>query len=116
MLIMKKLIFILFIFSFLCSCASPRPWTKQEKTAAKFFMVGIIADAYTTNKMLDNGHTEMNPILDEHPSDTALVVYFPVTAIIGLGFAHFTPELRKLLLYGYGGSSFSFAVRNQNLD
>jgi len=98
------------------SCASPRPWTKEEKIAAGYFCLSHVADYYTTKQMLDKGHKELNPALGENPSNTELIVYFPLTATIGLSLSHFFPKLRKPLLYGYGSLSFGAAIHNQTLD
>ena len=113
------LIFVITI-SFM-GCASlkphPTPWTSVEKKAAVFNVLGIMADAYTTEHMLNNhNHYECNPVLGEHPTDSQLAIYFPLTAIITLGLSHFYPKLRKPLLFGYGGLSFGAAIHNSQLD
>jgi len=113
---MKPIVLILIVGLIFTSCASPRPWTKQEKTAAVFNVCGIMADAYTTEQMLDNGHRELNPTLSERPSDSQLAIYFPLTAFITLGVAHYWPKLRKHILFGYGGISFGAAIHNSQLD
>jgi len=100
----------------LCSCATPRSWTKGEKIAAGFFIAGHFADVYTTKRMLDRGYEELNPALSKYPSDNELMVYFPLTATIGLSLSHFFPKLRKPLLWGYGSLSFGAAIHNQTLD
>ena len=112
---MRLILISLVIISFSTSCASPRPWNKQEKVAAGFNVLGIMADAYATENMLDNSnHYELNPSLGEHPTDTQLAIYFPITVIITLGLSHFYPKLRKPLLFGYGSLSFGAAISNQH--
>jgi len=113
---MRRLIFIVLIFPFLCSCASPRPWTKQEKVAAGFFLLGHTADALTTSQLTDNGNYEMNPILGKYPSDSEVGIYFSLTAISAITLCHFYPSLRQPLLFGYGMTNFSLAVYNEQLN
>jgi len=113
-----KFIGILSIITLLfTSCASSRPWTKQEKLAATFNIAGIMADAYSTKHMLTNPNNhELNPILGKHPTNSQLAIYFPLTAIITLGLSHFYPDFREPLLFGYGGLSFGAAIHNSQLD
>ena len=114
---MKAILLYFVIIFLLTACASPRPWTKQEKTAATFNVLGIIADAYTTEQMLNNPNNhELNPSLGKHPSDSQLAIYFPLTAIITLGLSHFYPKLRNPLLFGYGSLSFGAAIHNSQLN
>lgn len=112
-----RMVLIFFIILFLVtSCATPRPWTKGEKTAAYFFIAAHFADGYTTSQSLDNGNYEMNPILGKYPSDSELVVYFSVTGAIALVLSHYKPSLRKPLLYGYGSVNTAFAIHNHQLS
>ena len=68
----------------------PRPWTKQEKQAAVFFLAAHTANAYTTELHQDQPHQyyERNPILGKHPSGTESNVYFSVTGLGTLLIAH----------------------------
>ncbi len=81
----------------------PRPWTKQEKQAAIFFLAAHTANAYTTELHQDKPHLyyERNPLLGKHPSDTETNVYFSVTGLGTLLIAHFYPEIRERLLWNY---------------
>ena len=118
---MKFILTSFIIISLFTGCASltphPKSWTSVEKKAAVFNVCGIIADAYTTEQMLNNpDNRELMPTMSEHPSDSQLIVDFSLSAIITLGLAHYYPELRERLLFGYGGWSFGLAVHNQNVD
>jgi len=112
---MRKLI-VLLVFLLLPACASPRPWTKQEKLAAGFFIAGHLADYYTTNRMLDNpANWEENPILGKHPSDSTVTMYFSLTAIGALVVGHYWPDARKPLFIGYGTLNTGLAAHNTTL-
>ena len=99
-------------------CASflphPREWTKGEKVAATFFIAAHTVNALTTEAHQDSPelYYERNPILGRHPSDTEIVSYFSLTGVTTLAIAHFYPETRKPLLYGYGGVNCYLAVRD----
>ena len=115
---MKKLylIFLIIILLF-TACASPRPWIKQEKIAAGYFLLGHSADALSTEKMLDNPNNyENNPILGKYPSDSKVIIYFSLTAIAALTISHWYPKLRKPLLISYGSLNISLAIYNARLD
>lgn len=119
---MRKLIVLISSFLLLCSCASlkphPRPWTKGEKVAAGFFLVAHAADWYTTERYLDNPQNweKTNKfLLGEHPSDTKLAVYFPISGFVALALGHWYPELRYPLLVTYGGINTYNAIGNTDL-
>ena len=94
------------------SCASPRPWTKEEKIAAGYFCLAHFADYYTTNKMLNNpANWEINPAVDEeHPE-----IYFSLTCIAALAVGHCWPDARKPLFLGYGTLNAGLAAHNTTL-
>jgi hypothetical protein len=92
-----------------------RPWTKQEKAAAVFFVVAHAADAYTTERFRDHGYTERNPILGKYPSDREIGLYFSITGLAALAFAHWYPKLRIPLLVPYGAVNTGNAIRNRKL-
>jgi len=105
---MKKNIILILLFIFLAGCASfkpnPRPWTRKEKTAAGFFAVAHVANAFSTKAISDSPYCyESNFIMGEDPSDKKIVGYFSITGAIALGIAHFYPNTRVPLLMGYGG-------------
>jgi len=81
-----------------------------------YFIVGHLADALTTEKMLDNPNNyETNPILGKHPLDSRVIVYFSITGITLLTLSHFYPELRLPLLSAFGTIGFGFAIHNKRL-
>lgn len=113
---MKRLLILFVTISLLTSCASPRPWTKREKIAAGFFLLGHSADALTTSQLNDNGNYEKNPILGKYPSDAKVGVYFSLTGGGIIALCHFYPDLREPLLYGSGILGFRFAIHNYYLN
>ena len=107
---------LLIIILLFTGCTSSRPWTKQEKIAAGYFILGHSADALSTIKMLDNPNIyETNFILDEHPSDSKIVIYFSLTGITIFTIAHFYPKLRIPLLSASGTIGFGYAIHNKRL-
>ena len=112
----KPVLHLFLLTLLLSSCASPRPWTKREKAAAGFFVLGHTADAITTERMLDRGHYETNDILGKYPSDTEIAIYFPVTGLIGLGVAHWWPEAREWILWSGGTLGAGLAIHNEGLE
>ena len=55
---MKKVVLSILCLFLFVACASPRPWTKQEKIAAGFFLLAHSADAFTTSRLENNGNYE----------------------------------------------------------
>jgi len=115
----KFTLFLIFLFLF-SSCATlkphPRPWTKSEKIAAGYFILGHLADALTTERALDNPNIdEINPILGNHPSDSKVAIYFSFTGIAIFTISHFYPELRLPLLSVFGTVGFGYAIHNKRL-
>ena len=114
---MKYILIFLISISLFVSCATPRPWNKQEKTAAYFFILAHSANAFTTSQLDDNGNYEKyNFILDKHPSDTEVGIYFSITGGLALALSHFYPKLRKPLLYGYGFLNTCLVIHDYNLN
>lgn len=117
---MKKqmLIVICILVLFNSGCTSliphPRAWTKEEKIAAGFFIAAHTANAFTTEAHQDSPelYYERNPIMGRHPSDTEIVTYFSITGVGALLIAHFYPELRKPLLYGYGAINSYWVIHD----
>ena len=90
----------------------PRPWTKREKMAAGFFITAHTLNAYSTERHQNHPdcYYERNSLMGKHPSDTEIGVYFSLTGIVALLIAHWYPELREPLLYGYGGLNLGMAI------
>ena len=95
--------------------AHPRAWTKTEKLSAVYFIVGHTLDGYTTEKMLNHGNYETNPIMGRRPSDSTVAVYFSITGVAAVILAHFSPKARKWLLLSYGTLNGAMAIRNQDI-
>lgn len=117
MLIMMCILVLVFGNGCVSLIPHPRPWTKDEKIAAGFFIAAHTANAFTTEAHQDHPdmYYEMNPIMGRHPSDTEIIAYFSITGVVALLIAHFYPELRKPLLYGYGGVGCYWTVHDLNM-
>lgn len=117
---MKKLLTILVLTIILgnSGCINliphPRPWTKSEKTAAWFFVAAHTANAFTTEAHQNHPdmYYEVNPILGRHPTDSEIAGYFSLTGVATLITTHFYPELRKPVLYGYGGTNLYWTIHD----
>ena len=111
---MKHLIISLII---LTGCAhSPQPWTKAEKVLLVASCLATVADTYTTMEMRDNGYEEMNPMMDEHPSDGEVIVVLGIGQIAAILLAHYWPAFRT---WGLGAKTIfngGLAVHNSNLE
>ena len=94
---------------FVCGCAISRPWTKQEKVALWASTAATIADAYTTDRVLDNGGRELNPVIKGSP--VVGVISFQMIAII---ISHYWPEIRIPLLGGKAVVNGACAIHNYN--
>ena len=92
----------------------PRAWSTTEKINAFYFMIGQSIDAYSTERSLDNPNSyETNIIMGKHPSDKTIVVYFSLTGIATIILAHFSPKIRKYLLFSGGTLGISMGINNQ---
>jgi len=115
-----RIIIIIISLVFFTNCASitpkPRPWTRNEKIGAAFFLAGHAADTYTTiqHQKYTEIH-EINPILSKHPSNSRIYTYMGITAILVLVTAHYFPKLRLPICIGFGGLGFYLAWWNYNL-
>lgn len=108
---MKPLSLLLAIL-FLSSCAS---WSPHEKRLGAAMLTAHLANAYTTERMLDNGNWEMNPILGQYPSDRRVGVYFSLSGALKLFVAHLAPKYRVKILYGFTALNTGFVVYDVNL-
>lgn len=107
-----KYILPLFLILSLCSCAS---WSTREKFAAGTMIAASLADGYTTKRVLDEGGYERNPFLGKYPSQTRRVIFFSITDTFKLLLAHFIPEYREAILYGFAGINGYYALNNYKL-
>ena len=115
---MKKLTVLALMLAFVgCSHLKPhpRPWTKGEKVLLCFSVAAAGADYYTTERCLDRGYEEMNPVLGKHPTDTELTLigWGCYAAIIGV--LHLYPELRTPVLFCLTPVNAGFAAHNSTL-
>ena len=95
---------------------NPRSWTIEEKTSALYFIAGQTFDTFTTERGLDNPDVrETNIIMGSRPSDETVIVYFSLTGIATVILAHFSPKIRKYLLFSGGTLGMTMGFRNQEL-
>ena len=109
--IMKYLLSIFLILS-LCSCAS---WSTRDRLAGSVMVAATLADAFTTEKMLDEGFYEKNPHLGKYPNDRKVVYFFSLTGALKLLFAHVIPEYRESILYPCAVVNGYYAYSNYRL-
>ena len=87
----------------LVGCATfpeARPWTREEKILLVASILAAGANYWTTERGLDRGGWEMNPLLGEHPTDTELTVKgWGCYGGILLA-AHYCPRMRGIILGG----------------
>jgi hypothetical protein len=93
----------------------PRPWTKEEKILLAVSIVAAGADYYTTERCLDRGHREMNPLIGKHPTDTELTLKASAGYFMFLLIAHYCPKLRPYLLGGQAFVNACFAAHNSTV-
>ena len=112
----KRSIALLVVMAFAFGCASPRPWTKKEKTAAGFFVVAHVANAFSTKAVSDSPYCyESTPMMSRNTSDGEIAVYFSVSGALALLVSHFYPRTRVPLLMGYGGVNVFLTVYDYSL-
>ena len=105
------------IMFFLTGCATnPRPWTKTEKGLLVSSIFASAADCYTTERMLDRGFTEINPVLGPHPTDGKTVRYFIGTKTLEIIVAHYWEDARPWILGGATAVYGSAAIHNDSLE
>jgi hypothetical protein len=117
----RSMSFLVVLLLITTGCTSivphPRPWTKQEKQAAMFFLAAHTANAYTTELHQDQRslYYESNPILGKHPSDSETNAYFSVTGLGTLLIAHLYPELRERIFWNYFNVNTSLALHDYRM-
>lgn len=103
---MKKLIFLLFIFSFY-GCNS-LPIEKQRVLAREFGVWSVMAKDYDTTMDISDYDWmyEKNKVMGKHPSDQRILTYFISLGIIHGGIAYALPEeiskiFQSVYIYGH---------------
>ena len=115
---MKKLLTALLLASLLCGCShlpKPRPWTKDEKVMLTLSIGAVVADYYTTERMLDRGYKEMNPLMGKYPTDTELTIKTGALYGAFLLIAHYWPQMRRFFLFSQTTAQTGFALQNSRL-
>lgn len=100
----------------LTGCANYNTWTRTDKVMAGFSITASAADAYTTDRCLNQPNiSEANPILGKNPNDARIYGQIAITQAIIFWVADKYPKTRKFLL---GSSTIGHGVaakRNANL-
>ena len=115
----KILLMVLVTLVLLPGCASlpkPRPWTTEEKVLLAVSVLAAGADLYTTKQMLDRGYDEINPLIGKHPTDTELMIKFPICALSYWCLCHYLPQVRTGLLGCKITINTGFAIHNNGLE
>ena len=103
----------------LVGCATlpkARPWTRGEKILLVASILAAGADYYTTERFLDRGYSEMNPLIGDHPTDTELTIKGFGCYGLCLLIAHYLPDERLGLLSLYSVTNTAFAIHNSQLE
>lgn len=94
-----------------CGCAHV-PYSKADYAALTFAIAGQAADTWTTERALDHGGYEANPVFGRHPSDGRLIL----TKLAALGIVAAVGELQpgwRVWMYGLlGGTGAAAATWN----
>ena len=106
---------VLILCVFLISCASTRPWTREEKVLLGASCLATVADTVTTIDMLNNGNWEINPMMGKHPSYTQVVVTMSITQVLTIVAAHYWDDFRSWILGAKTGINVGFAFHNLRL-
>ena len=72
-------------------------------------------DYYTTERMLDRGHYELNPMIGKYPTDTQLATKFWAGHTLFLIVTHYLPKWRMKLLDMKVIINLGLAIHNERL-
>lgn len=76
-------------------CSSCSSWTKSEQQAFRWMVSGQAFDGLTTEYALDMGFEELNPILDDCPSDVEVCLFKAGSCLLLIGLGEIFPESRE---------------------
>ena len=107
-----KLTLLILILTLTACAHNPRPWRTTEKTLLVASTLAAAADYYTSERIMDRGGRELNPLIGEHPSDAKLGFYMLGTQTLTVIISHYIPCLRKPLLGVKTAVNAGFAIRN----
>ena len=114
---MKTMIsFLLFILLTSCSHIHHYNWDREEVVLYMLSIASSGADMYSTNKLINKGGQEENPLLGNHPSGTKLISYWVLTGLVRFVIAdHLPSKWRKIFLGGSVICDSTLARRNEIL-
>ena len=101
---------------FLTGCASPRPWTGEEKLMLGASCLAVVADMTTTINGMHNGNSETNPTMGKHPSDAVVISVMAITQVATIVLAHYWEGFRVWILGTKTGINTGFAFHNIRTD
>jgi len=87
-------------------------YTQEEKIWFGVMASSHILDAYTTNRILDDGGYEINPLLGEHPNNESVYIFKAGVISILWGLGEIVPEKRVSIykfgsMIGFGASAWN---------
>ena len=108
---MRRTILIL-ITTVLIATGCGTPYTPAQKRAFALYTAGTIADLITTRQGLQQGCREVNPFLDDYPSDRELISFKAAMTGVLWGFGEIFPERREQIWSWAGIMSGGAAIWN----
>ena len=97
----------------LTGCAS---YTAADWAALTCAVAGSAADVYTTDRCLDAGGYECNPVFGRHPSDGAMIAGKLLVLGICAGLGELQPRWRVWMFGLLGGTGAAAAWHNRRQD
>ena len=105
---MNKQLLVIFILILTgCATYSPADWA-----ALSFAVAGSAADVYTTERCLDGGGYERNPVFGSDPSDGKLIAGKVVALLACVAVGELEPGWRPWMFGLLGGTGAAAAVHN----
>ena len=103
----SKVYISLVVFILLSGCATWQKSTPFEKAVYTCMLVTTATDMITTDRILDQGGSELNPLLGSHPNNEALYMFTGSKILIHTVLGHYSEFWRK---YGWSGSCLAGTI------
>lgn len=81
----------------ICSCST---LSKKDVLLYAGSSATALLDAYSTNKALDNGRYELNPVVGKHPSKTTVFLVACTSQVVVMIVTYFLPEKYRHIILG----------------
>ena len=98
---------ILLLPVLLVSCATWNKSSTFEKTVYTCMLVTTATDMVTTDRILDQGGSELNPLLGSHPNNEALYIFAGSKILIHSVLGYYSEFWRK---YGWSSSCLAGTI------